>query len=1388
MLSMSFPFTLILLACVSSAAVAVAWTATLVLHRKSAALRHFIWLLALAVPLAAAVLAVMNLRLSIPILPVVRAPMASTDFGQRSQPILPLLLASDGDQKLAAHPRSGSGVERIKLTLPFNPWIAAWLCGVILFIARIGGSQIRVRFLIRTGCSPGPEELMARLDKAKQRFRFFHSVRLLVTSSTEIPFCCGIFRPTIIFPESWREWDDEKIDVCLTHEMAHLVRRDLQSMALAQASCLLCWFNPLVWFAAGRLRDEAEKAADDGVLSKNFRPESYASNLVALTEKYRASALSPAIALSMARPNRLKARVEAILDATVLRNTPGLKVILSTSLLALMVLVIGMSVRLTAAPALVSNNAAPLATSTAAAPHHQSVSKEPAASAHEALDNALIQAARAPAFEFAGVGKTQEENRADVEKLLQQGADPNAKDKSGNTALIYALNFGNDEVAQTLIEHGADGNIEDKSGENAAWLAASLFYCPNALELMIKKGVKVTGVDKGGGNILHHMSTGGPLGPSHPSFFGGVAYSEERQKAYEARERRTVDLLVAAGVDLNARNNSQDGRFQTPLMHLLQTHHLEAARALIDHGANLTLEDARGNTAFGYLFPWESSVPPPTDIIESMLARGIDANSTVIPPGDGDGPAAIPAMGMVLATWPSKTPDEIAALRKTVGSFLSHGAIFPKVSDDQAQALLKAAAQGDLKSMQDIVRQGTSIDSASGNGWTPLALSVALGYTDNAEWLLNQGADGTRHVDKYFSPLSLAAKGGQTDVVNTLIAKGPKPNPDATHALVEAVENNDQPMFDALIKAGANPKSVFLFSCIKKGEVAMARTALDAGANPNPSPNGADASLVYWAVYYNQPEILKALLDHGANPLTTGNMGQTPLALAQKNHPNLVPILEEAIKRRQTGASAGSVNPASVTLSTPFPKPTLTLTDVESGKQKLERKIHSIVIDKVNLDHTDIADVVQLLTVKSKEFDPEHVGINFVLNLSSLPPPPGLSGDKGLKAAAPFTATPPEGVSSTLPPVATANKEPNPAPTVPIHRTVTIHLENVPISDVLGYVVQQTGLEYSLDDYAVYLRPPANAGEALTVRTFLAPAGFIKLAAASGGTPPPIPVLGDLGSAGMINVRDQLANRGIQFPADSTAVFLPASRKLIIRDTPEQLDLVANLIEQMSTSYHSPAPNPKSVLFDQLDFDRVDVRAVLQVLSDKSKNSNKKRIYFRLRLSFQPLDKPGEESPVDPRIHPKVTLKATNISLADALDRIAAQTGLEYNIGQWDYNGNREVFLEPPVENSDTFAVRTYWTPPNFISGQYPDAAPATGEEFRKIDVKDELKNRGLLFPDGASATLLTKFKRPILGDGKLVVRNTLKQLDLLAILLDHASEDDRKSVEIKYTSSFSPY
>jgi len=51
-----------------------------------------------------------------------------------------------------------------------------------------------------------------------------------------------------------------------------------------------------------------------------------------------------------------------------------------------------------------------------------------------------------------------------IKKRLEDGTDPNIRDKDGNTPLHFAASRGCAEVARLLLEHGADPNAQDING------------------------------------------------------------------------------------------------------------------------------------------------------------------------------------------------------------------------------------------------------------------------------------------------------------------------------------------------------------------------------------------------------------------------------------------------------------------------------------------------------------------------------------------------------------------------------------------------------------------------------------------------------------------------------------------------------------------------------------------------------------------------------------------------------------------------------------------------------------------------------------------------------------------------------------------------------------
>jgi ankyrin repeat protein len=79
-----------------------------------------------------------------------------------------------------------------------------------------------------------------------------------------------------------------------------------------------------------------------------------------------------------------------------------------------------------------------------------------------------------------------------VQSLLDKGADVNARDEDGNSALIIAISFGNTDVAEMLLRRGADVNARNESEETALMASASTyFYNPSIVKMLLDRGADI---------------------------------------------------------------------------------------------------------------------------------------------------------------------------------------------------------------------------------------------------------------------------------------------------------------------------------------------------------------------------------------------------------------------------------------------------------------------------------------------------------------------------------------------------------------------------------------------------------------------------------------------------------------------------------------------------------------------------------------------------------------------------------------------------------------------------------------------------------------------------------------------------------------------------------
>jgi len=204
--------------------------------------------------------------------------------------------------------------------------------------------------------------------------------------------------------------------------------------------------------------------------------------------------------------------------------------------------------------------------------------------------------------------------------------------------LMAALDYHSSDVARALIENGADANARDSLGRTA--MAVAVVNCPEAIELLLASGADINEQTRFGSPLLiaaRHQR-------SYPEAVGLFAL---RQQARQIKgQPNAVKILIEKGADPNARDEA--GRNALMLMSMEPQLNddlemaIEARRkidpslrtrrndklvemisiALLDAGCDIDAADNKGRTPLMYAVAFERS-----EVVNLLLKRGANADA-----------------------------------------------------------------------------------------------------------------------------------------------------------------------------------------------------------------------------------------------------------------------------------------------------------------------------------------------------------------------------------------------------------------------------------------------------------------------------------------------------------------------------------------------------------------------------------------------------------------------------------------------------------------------------------------------------------------------------------------------------------------------------------------
>lgn len=298
--------------------------------------KHAIWTAALAGMLAVSGASFLAPALEVPILPetTARTPEPAIPSGAGPEaaawPTAPgahVPSASPHEAKAPDPLSPAEGVRSAPAVMAGNETVPAaaimiwiYLAGVGVMIAfRIAGSMLLRRVLARSRPLRG---------------------RLRVSPDVAVPLAAGLLQPVVLLPEDWRRWRPEVRRAVLSHEFAHVRRRDLQVLAVSRWVRSILWFHPAAWWVVRRIAELAEMSCDAAVAGKICTPARYSEILVEFAGQVgRRGRRATLPGLAMAGDSPLGRRIDGVFAMAAGRSLrlkhPALVVLLGLPALAL---------------------------------------------------------------------------------------------------------------------------------------------------------------------------------------------------------------------------------------------------------------------------------------------------------------------------------------------------------------------------------------------------------------------------------------------------------------------------------------------------------------------------------------------------------------------------------------------------------------------------------------------------------------------------------------------------------------------------------------------------------------------------------------------------------------------------------------------------------------------------------------------------------------------------------------------------------------------------------------------------------------------------------------------------------------------------------------------
>ncbi|KAI9651903.1 MAG: hypothetical protein M1829_002114 [Trizodia sp. TS-e1964] len=448
-----------------------------------------------------------------------------------------------------------------------------------------------------------------------------------------------------------------------------------------------------------------------------------------------------------------------------------------------------------------------------------------------------------------------------TQMLLGNGADIEAKDDEGKTAMMCAAMRGHKAVMLLLLEKGADIDARDDTGKQALILAA-VEGQESVMELLLKAGAKIeTKCDNGKTALIYACCDGGYSAVLKLLELGADIEAKDNQgktaliHATLEGEEATMELLLENRADIEVRDN--EGK--TTLIWAAFVGNKWAVELLLEEGAKIEAKDDQGRTALICAASREMAPHWLAKCYASVVQLLLDKGAKI---------EAKDVLARTALIWAAFVGN-----KWVVQLLLEKGAKIEAKDVLARTALIWAAFRGQASVVQLLLEIGASIEVKDDEGKTALIWASRNRHKATVKLLLDNGADIEARDHNRKTALIYATSEGYKATTRLLqnIRVDIEANDTGKMAQIWAALEKRRAVIHLLIDNGVDSRVhedyfrlTALISKARDGNLKAVQLLLEEGVDIDVSDCEGKTALI-WAAFAGHESVAQLLLEKGVD-------------------------------------------------------------------------------------------------------------------------------------------------------------------------------------------------------------------------------------------------------------------------------------------------------------------------------------------------------------------------------------------------------------------------------------------------------------------------------------------------------------------------------------------